>query len=260
MQIKIMSFNIRYENPNDGINIWQNRREFVFDIIKKYQCDFVCMQEVTVNQLSDSIKNLPQYTFIARSRNIDNSSGESVPIAFVSDKWKALDSGFFWLSDTPDVPASRSFGNALPRITTWTKFTNIATNKTILLYNTHFDHESSTAQCKSAELLIKHISSNRLDINNIIITGDFNVEFENRAIKVLLSSDLKLMDTSVEYRKKFPRFGTFHEWTGNTSQQIDFIFSSSTIKFLDFQVIKDCYGSNKYPSDHFPVISKLEIE
>ena len=58
MQIKIMSFNIRYDNPNDGINVWQNRREFVAEIINKYQCDFVCMQEVTKNQLNDSTKNL----------------------------------------------------------------------------------------------------------------------------------------------------------------------------------------------------------
>ena len=57
-----MSFNIRYDNPNDGINVWQNRREYVAEIINKYQCDFVCMQEVTKNQLNDSIKNLRQYT------------------------------------------------------------------------------------------------------------------------------------------------------------------------------------------------------
>lgn len=258
MQIKIMSFNIRYDNPNDGINVWQNRREYVAEIINKYQCDFVCMQEVTKNQLNDSIKNLRQYTFVARSRDADNESGESVPIAFVTDKWKVLDLGFFWLSGTPDIPASKSFGNTLPRITTWTKFANTATHETILLYNTHFDHESTTAQLKSAELLIEHISSNHLGINNIIITGDFNVEFGNRVIKVLLSSDLKLMDTAMEYRKKIPRFGTFHNWTGYTLQQIDFIFSSSNIKIIDFQIIKDSFG-NRYPSDHFPIISTLEI-
>ena len=77
MQIKIMSFNIRYDNPNDGINVWQNRREYVAEIINKYQCDFVCMQEVTKNQLNDSIKNLRQYTFVARSRDADNESGDN---------------------------------------------------------------------------------------------------------------------------------------------------------------------------------------
>ena len=62
----------------------------------------------------------------------------------------------------------------------------------------------------------------------------------------------------MEYRKKFPRFGTFHNWTGFTLQQIDFIFSSSNIKIIDFQIIKDSFG-NRYPSDHFPIISTLEI-
>lgn len=252
-----MSFNIRYDNPNDGINIWQNRKTYVADILRNYACDFVCMQEATMVQLNDLMALLPEYQFIARSRNSVPDVGEAVPIAFTAD-WNPLEIGFFWLSKTPDVPASKGFGNRLPRITTWTKFEHKTSNEKILLYNTHFDHESPKSQLKSAELLVEHITSNSFGIQNIIVAGDFNVEFGNRALNVLLNSNLGICDTATDFRKQYPRFGTFHNWTGKSTEQIDFILTSNNIKTIDFQVINDSFD-DRYPSDHFPIISTLQV-
>ena len=43
--IKLMTYNIRYDNPNDGDNNWDNRKETLVNQILFYKPDIVGTQE-----------------------------------------------------------------------------------------------------------------------------------------------------------------------------------------------------------------------
>jgi len=168
------------------------------------------------------------------------------------NRWALADSGIFWLSDTPDSAGSTSWGNSLPRITTWVKFIEKLTGKIIVLYNTHLDHQSQDSREQSTKLIVDHIAANCNKTDFLILTGDFNADENNSAIKSLTSSSLDIQDT---YRIVYPdeaKLGTFNYWRGEKEgSRIDYIFTFKSIFVSSAEIIHDNL-SGRYPSDHYP--------
>jgi len=151
--INVMTFNIRYNNPNDGINQWENRKDNVCGIIKKYHADIVGVQEALFDQVTYIDDQFPKFEFIGVGRDDGKKSGEFSAIFYDSSRFKKINSDNFWLSETPEIPGSLGWDAACVRIVTWGQFRDLKTGKSLFVFNTHFDHLGKKARIESAHLL-----------------------------------------------------------------------------------------------------------
>ncbi len=253
--VKVMTFNLRYGTANDGENSWANRRDIVFDVIKNNACDFVNVQEAQYFQLEELDSALVDYAYIGRTREANNN-GEASAVFYRKAKWENLENHTFWLSETQDAEGSRSWGEVLPRIVTWGKFKNRATDKILDVYNTHYSHVSDEARAKSSEMLAQAIKKNSND-TPVVVTGDFNASENSDAI---LTMNAFLTDTFRWLNKTAPG-ETFFGWNPHvigTGKWIDYIFVKPGMKVINSRVIH--YNRDgRYPSDHCPVMSEFEF-
>ncbi len=250
--LNAMTFNIRYGAANDGENGWEFRKNLAAQTIKKSDPDILGLQEALKYQIDDLLKQLPQYSFVGVGRDDGKSAGEYSCILYKKDRFKVDSTETFWFSDTPSIPGSKSWGNNITRICTWARLIDKVSGKTFYSFNVHLDHESQTSREKSAQLLVKRISEKNLPV---ILTGDFNSTEDNPAIKTVLASGLT--DTFRALHKKEVNQGTFHAFNGNTNgEKIDFIFISKEFKAVKSKIITSNYNG-KFPSDHFPVSTKV---
>ncbi|WP_335965412.1 endonuclease/exonuclease/phosphatase family protein [Galbibacter sp. PAP.153] len=254
--VKIMTTNIRYENPNDGINIWDNRKDWLCDNINFMDIDILGGQEVIYAQLQDMIERLPAYDHIGIGRNGGNE-GEFCPVFYKKDKYALLDSNTFWLSETPEKENSKGWDAALPRIVTWVKLKDKQTGKVFFFFNTHFDHKGKEARLKSAELITKKTKEIAGDIP-FFVTGDFNLPPSVKAYSVLTKNNptgFNLEDTYTRAEKTYGPKYTFNGFKLEPDQdreRIDYIFFHGNVAVLKHQTIDGQRGPN-YISDHFPI-------
>lgn len=253
----VMTFNLRYNNPSDGIQQWNNRKEFTLDIIKDHQSDIIGIQEGLLDQVQFLDQNLSGYQRegIGRSDGIDK--GEFAAIYFKSNRFKKVEGGTFWLSKTPNKP-TMGWDAAVIRICTWVKLQDISTGKKILFLNTHFDHIGEIARYESALLIVRKANELSKDGYSVIITGDFNSTIDSKQIKEILLT----YDDSRSISEALPEGteGTFHDFgrLNEPLQRIDFIF----LKKGEWHVLNYITDIRKkgeiFSSDHYPVIAKIK--
>ena len=231
--IKVMSFNIRYDNPRDyPKNGWLQRRDCVVDIIREQNCDIVAFQEATPNMI-DFIKSEigDEYNLVIRGRDW-NGQGESTCFLYKQNRLLLLDYGFFWLSDTPYVPGTLYKGTLFPRIVTWAFLREPELRRNLLFVNNHFEHMPTSEKIRLDSTILlkgeikKIMKTLGIDEGNtfIIISGDFNAGKEEKFYKAMLNEYFELQDSS-DFLDKKEKIGTFHYFNGEAgSNQIDFIF------------------------------------
>jgi len=248
-----MTYNIRYANTNDGINKWENRKDKVTSTIKYFDVDIIGMQEVLYSQLLDLKKELIDYSYIGVGREDGDKKGEFSPIFYKKKLFDLLESGYFWLSETPDKP-TKGWDAACIRIVTWAKFKIKSNGKIFYFYNTHFDHIGKIARIKSSELLLSRLKSEY----PLIVTGDFNCTETDSAYKLLTS---KLFDTQkISITPHFGSINTYNGFNFDTSKysKIDYIFTNKFFKVLNHATLSILWD-NKFASDHFPVFTILKL-
>jgi endonuclease/exonuclease/phosphatase family metal-dependent hydrolase len=262
--LKVMTFNIRYNNPADSNYSWDHRKEMVAEVIKSYKPDLAGIQEALKDQVKDLQNLLKDYSWFGVGRDNGKDSGEYAVIFYRKDRIEKLTGSTFWLSETPDVPGSRSWNAACNRIVTWIKFTDKPSGVQMYLFNTHFDHISEQARENSAQLLLTRIS--QISANApVIVTGDLNSTETGRTYDILTNSesagylkDTRKFNLKIPPEPSFSYIGfPYHPQQGNL---IDFIFlkNDKDLKVKKYQIITD----NKkgfYPSDHLPVMVEIGV-
>ena len=171
--IKVISYNIRYNNPNDGKDIWENRRSSIVNYVIDEDPDFIGFQEVTFSQLNYLNLNLPDYNYVGVGRDDGKNKGEFSPIYFKKSNFKLIDSSTFWLSTNPEI-ISVGWDASMERICTYGLFKHKKSNKEIWVFNTHFDHIGAIARLESSRLIVKKIKELTKEDDYVILTGDFN--------------------------------------------------------------------------------------
>jgi endonuclease/exonuclease/phosphatase family metal-dependent hydrolase len=261
--ISVMSVNIRYNNPADGINSWENRREWLFDYIRFSEADLIGGQEVMKSQLFDMNESLSFYSYIGVARN-GVEEGEYCPIFYKTDRFEVLDNGTFWLSETPEKIDSKGWDAALPRIVTWGRFMDKILDKEIYFFNTHFDHMGEISRTESARLLIKKVTDIAGE-NPVFVTGDFNFSPDKRAYHVLTQNNESESNINDAMLNALSVYGPSYTFNGfriepeSEGERIDYIFSKGDIDVLKYQVVDGQRGS-KYISDHFPVLVEAKLK
>lgn len=267
--IEVLSFNIRYDNPGDGQHAWPRRRELVVETIRDGRADFIGLQEVLPHQrlqietaLAGSEEG-PRYDSIGRTREASADQGEATPLLHRVDRWERLDGGTFWLSKTPEVPGSRDWKSACPRIATWGRFRRRAVEPAmdLLVVNTHFDHASAEARREGAKVLAEFLARRRAADPRlgVIVMGDLNAPPDDPAVAALLAANLA--DTHLVAGGD-ERFGTFHAFKGRAAAEgrsrIDFILADPAFEVLAASIDRR-EPDGRPPSDHHPVRATLRV-
>lgn len=261
--LKTMSFNIRYDNQGDGINVWENRKDLVAQTIKFHDIDICGLQEVLDHQLQNLAEMLPEYDWIGVGRDDGAKKGEYAPVFFRSDRLKLLESGFFWLSETPEIAGSFGWDAACTRIVTWGKFSFLNSGEEFYFFNTHFDHVGQVARENSAGLLLEKINS-MTSFEPVFVTGDFNCTEENKAYSILTSGkeDVSKLQDSQKLSEN-GHYGGTQTFNGfkpdlRPNNIIDYIFVRNTGPVLNHGIIADRWDG-RFVSDHYPVLAEVVI-
>ncbi|MEE2608946.1 MAG: endonuclease/exonuclease/phosphatase family protein [Pseudomonadota bacterium] len=254
--LKVMSFNIRYNNPNDGEHTWPNRKNRVASVIRFHGADLIGMQEALRDQIEDLQQLLPEYSWIGVGRDDGVDAGEFSPFFYRRDQFEVIDQGTFWLSETPELPGSRSWDAAITRLANWARLKDLRNNRSFFYLNTHFDHRGEQARTESARLIVSRLQIMAAN-EPIIVTGDFNVPPSTETYQIMTASlrDSRLLSITPPHGPE----GTFSGFTvvpGSSYRRIDYIFVAEGIKVQRYGVISDQWNGN-YPSDHLPVLAEL---
>lgn len=260
--LKVMTFNIRYNNPDDSANAWPNRKDKVASEILFLGANTLGVQEALNDQVQDLQQRLPQYKMIGAGRDDGKTKGEYSAIFYDTARLQLLKSETFWLSETPTVAGHIGWDGACTRIVTWGKFRDRKTNKVFYHFNTHFDHRGKIARRESAKLLLQkvHQISGK---EAAVITGDFNALPSDEPIQIITSPGNPLHLTDSKAISKTPHFGpagTFNGWNiaETDDQPIDYIFLKGKYDVLKHASISETWGG-RYASDHFAVYAEINI-
>ena len=256
--LRVLCYNLRYITSGDtGERTWVARRDQAAELIKNDAADIVGIQEGLPPMMNDLDDRLPGYAAIGVAREDGVDQGEYAAILVKADRFRVQESGTFWLSDTPEVCNSCTWGNTVTRICTWAKLYDRHTQRTFHFFNTHLDHASELARQKGTELILTRIAE-RKPSGPVLLTGDFNAPEEDplhASIKATGLADVwKTLNADVPPEES----GTFHEFTGETHRsRIDFIYATPDLKGLESVIVRSSKNGN-FPSDHFPVRATLE--
>lgn len=257
--IKVMSFNIRYGLANDGENHWNHRKTFALARIDAFEPDLLGLQECRDDESQSAFvrSHLPDYHFIGIHRGGPGDTAlEMAPLLFRRAAFKLLDTGCFWLSETPEIPGSMSWGSAYARTVTWAKLACQSTGAALTYVNTHFDYEPPAAIDGNARCLRQWLDRTRQE-TPVIVTGDFNADKNSDAYRLLTDNGM-LIDTFRQVHPSEKDDATFHAF-GRPEEMapIDWILVSDHFHVLDAQIDRSRMG-NLFPSDHYPVTAVLD--
>lgn len=264
---QVMTFNIRYPNPNDGFNYWPNRKEIAAGMIRFHEADIIGVQEAFRSQLEDLSELLPGYEWYGVCRTDGATEpepdGEFSAIIYRSDRFQLVFGNTFWLSENPQDVGKAGWDAALPRIVTWAKFRDKKTQREFFFFNTHFDHRGQEARAESARLIREQITSIAGQAP-VILTGDFNAIPTDSPYRILTDSEAEDHVQDALYLSEEPHHGPMSTWTnsfqfpGVPDRRIDYIFVKNGVKVLKHANLSDSWGG-RLPSDHLPVLARVVL-
>ncbi len=261
--LNVATFNIRYANPDDGPNVWDNRKDWVCQSMDFFDVDVFGAQEVIASQLADMAQRLPGYDYVGIGRN-GGTEGEFCPVFYKKASFELMEDGTFWLSETPEKANSQGWDAALPRIVTWVRLKVKSTGKEFYVFNTHFDHRGKTAQLESAKLLKQRINTIAGDLP-FVVMGDFNFSPSFKAYSILTEkrnpSGVAINDTKGIADQEYGPSYTFNGFALEPDQnreRIDYVFCSDKVSVHKHHTL-DGQRGEYYVSDHFPIIVCLSF-
>lgn len=254
-ELSVMSFNVRNSRADDGEDRWPLRRERLFALLREEAADIIGLQEAYREQVDAIRRALPEYGEAGVGRDDGKAEGEHCTILYRSDRFRLESQGTFWFSDTPDVPGSTSWGNRIPRICTWARLKEIASGRSVTVFNLHLDHQSQPSRERSVALLLERL---RATPGPRVVLGDFNAGERNAATRALLAArDPVLIDTFRARHPEEKEVGTFHGFRGGTrGERIDYVFVTRDFEVTEARIVRATVEA-RYPSDHYPVTARL---
>lgn len=282
-QLRVASYNLRYDNPGDSLDNWKYRKDVMGKQILFHDFDIFGTQEGLDHQLEDLKNRLPSYEYIGVGRDDGRSQGEHSAIFYKTDMFELLDKGDFWLSQDPSQP-NKGWDAVLPRICSWGKFHDKSTDLVFFLFNVHFDHVGTIARKESSKLILEKIKMIAGD-SPTLLTGDFNVDQNSDSYLVINNSGI-LIDAYDKASLRYGPEGTFNGFKINahSKSRIDHIFVTNDFMVHKHGVLTDTYQTSeadlkelvnsgtypqeiilyqnqaRLPSDHYPVLTVVEYK
>lgn len=278
LEVGLVSFNIRYGTAADGANAWEHRREMVTGLLARLDADIVGLQEALRFQLDEIEAALPGYVEIGVGRDDGATAGEYSALLVRAERFAIDASGTFWLSETPDVPGSTSWGNGITRICTWARLVEKESGRGVYVFNTHLDHQSQPSRERGAELIAARIAERTHAEEPVVLMGDLNAGEDNRAVRYLRGEIVRaseeaawpghepaesprLADAFRAAHAEAREVGTFSGFhLGATGgDKIDHILVSGGARVLDAGIDRTS-EDGRYASDHFAVWARVALK
>jgi endonuclease/exonuclease/phosphatase family metal-dependent hydrolase len=262
-ELKVITFNIRFDNPGDAPNDWKNRIPVVRDYLNAELPDIMGVQEALYHQNEDILEMLPGYAYLGTGRDDGQRSGEFSPIFYNTGKLEVVGHSQFWLSETPDVPGSIGWEAILPRVVTWARFKHIDSQNEFYVFNTHYSHVSDLARKMSMEFMSEKIQEIAGD-EPVIVTGDFNItkgsELYNHMVNHLKKQNNLNNTELIALNIVPPVDNTFNGYRDDVNPRvIDYIFVNHHFDVKKYAV--DTYKQDSlFVSDHWPVRVSLQLK
>lgn len=270
LALSVMSFNIRRGTARDGRNEWQFRRSLVEEVLQGYRPDVLGLQEALAFQTTEISTMLPGYEQVGCG-HLGGSRGLHNAIFYDAGRFSLSESGTFWLSDTPERPASKGWGNIMPRTCTWARLIARETGQPFYVFNIHLDHLSRRSRKKSVIYLTRRIGL-RSSAEPFVLTGDFNAGEKSAPIQYLKGKSLRerripdktvnpdpLLDTFRVQNPDQRRPVTFHGFRRFFFRfRLDYIFVPASVRVWDAKIIQ-LRRKRCYPSDHYPLLTHLDL-
>lgn len=252
----LITYNIRMNTPDDGVNAWPLRKEKVAGLLKFHQADIFNVQGALPEQMDDLISLFPDFDHVGVGRDDGVRKGEHMAVFYRKARFEKVNDGMFWLSETPDKPGF-GWDAVCNRTVTWIKLKDKITKKFFYVFDTHFDHRGNKAREESAKLILKSIKEINKENLPLILTGDLNLTKNTIPVQSILKELNDAMDKSLT-----PHYGP--EGTSGgfdvkvLPRKIDFIFINEKVTVLRHANLSDSFGLF-YPSDHLPVLVEVKI-
>ena len=260
--IRIMTFNIRFDNPNDGPNAWPHRKEFVAGMFRFHRNDIVGTQEGMHHQLVELDELLPEFEWVGVGREAGDEKGEFCAIYYRPDRFDLIEHDTYWLSETPDIPGSMGWDTAITRITTWARLYDRVNDRRLIVFNTHYDHIGREARKQSSKLNLQKIAE-LADGDPAIFIGDLNTTEDQDPYKVITSADYGPSEPVLFdgfYHSIHGHHGPVSTWNGFSAivpdRRIDYIFVDSNLTVKQHAILSDI-RDGRFPSDHLPVVADI---
>lgn len=262
IQLNLMTFNIRYDNPGDSANNWKYRKNLATEMIRKNDIDVLGTQELLFSQLNDIRVLLPEYAYEGVGRKDGKTEGEFSAVFYKKAKFELLKSGTFWLSENPANVGVKGWDAAIERIVTWVMLKEKSSGKEFAFINTHFDHIGQVARRESARLLLSKVDEIAKGLP-VIVTGDFNATPDSEVIQIItnVNTGNHMTDSRATAASVLGPAWTFHGF-GKVPMEnrsiIDYIFVKNKVSVSQLSVISEMSGTT-YLSDHNPVTVKASF-
>lgn len=260
-ELKVMSFNIRYDNPGDSLNNWKFRADRVADAILFYNADVVGTQEVLSNQLADLKERISdRYGMVGVGREDGKEQGEYAALWYKKDRFELCDSGNFWLSQTPEVAGSMGWDGACVRIASWAVLRDKESAKELLALNTHLDHVGQVARREGITLILDRVRELRGD-RPVVVTGDFNSTPESDVVAHITGDSIPghLTNTRTASPLVYGPLWSYHEFGKLPLEErvlIDYIFVGGPLTVDSYGVLAET-NDGRWLSDHCPVLATM---
>ena len=253
--VRYISYNIRYGTANDGDNAWQFRHEATKLMLETEQPTVFGLQEALPMQLDYIGECFPQYSRVGVGRDDGKEDGEFMALFFRNDLYDLLDSGNFWLSETPDVPGL-GWDAACTRIVTWAWLKDKNTGKSFYAFNTHLDHVGMVAREQSILLIVDKMKEIVKDEKApVFLSGDFNSDISWPIFDPLKAemTDSRTFLPEEQWSETYNAWGKEYDGT----RIIDYIFYKNA-EVTSFRTLNGDYGK-PYISDHYPICADFKF-
>jgi len=270
LELHLMSFNMRYESEYDlDEHSWYERIIGVVKMLRNQRPDLFGVQEAQHGQAADLWASLPDYQFFGSGRDDGKRAGEYAGIFYRRDRFQADpdEAGSFWLSATPEVPGSKTWGNEFTRVVTWLRLIDRSTGRGFYVFNTHWDHKNQPSREQAALLLAQRIDARKNTREPVVLLGDFNATETNPGLLYLTGKNAILLGTNHVWKMGLkdtfqllhpaePNRRTLHFWKGNEdgSLKVDHILVSENARVQEASIVSK---DKPLVSDHFPVASRV---
>jgi endonuclease/exonuclease/phosphatase family metal-dependent hydrolase len=252
--MRLMTFNLRFATPIDGPNEWEFRKDLVVEVILQHRPDLLGTQEGTVPQLLYLEQHLTGYLPLTAHRQVDPTC-QYPTIFYRADRFQVQESSEFWLSETPQVHRSLSWGSAFPRMVTYGLFGESDRAISFYFIDTHLDHISAAARREGARMIREFF----FPLNRpLILVGDFNEPPDGPVYQQLVQKNSPLRDTWREVYPPGEEAATQHGFDGRPrGSRIDWILATPPFRVRQVALITDNH-QGRYPSDHFPYEAEVD--
>ena len=257
-EMRVMTFNIRFGTAKDGPNAWPHRKGLVREAIEAFRPDVLGVQEAHAFQLEALAEWLPDHDRVGVGRIDGEAKGEHCAVLYDRRRLELVGHGDFWLSDTPDVPGSRHWGNGVTRMVTWARLRDRRDGRAFVVFNTHWDHASQPSRMRSADAVRRAVRERAAGDEPVILMGDFNAAEDNPAFRHLVEEPPGLLvDTYRQIHPDAEGVLTYHAWRGGRDGgKIDAVLASPGWEVLAAEIVRT-HAEGRYPSDHYPVTATI---